>query len=177
MSINGSFASTISGTFDPTNLPNGSVIQVVTATYNTVGVFSTNTSGSPVSTSGVGLFSQAFTPKRGTSKIVVQTTQVAIHEQSNTANNAWIGAWYGSPSPTQIGINSGTISYLCQVGALNQGYYSLNHTCNSWGAGTTYNIIVRAGMDGSGFYVNHGDYDQPSSAYAIIGLTIMEIAG
>jgi hypothetical protein len=148
----------------------GAIVQVVTATTTANG--STTSNGTPSPTLGLQLFNQSFTPKLSNSIILVQTSTISIHEESNASNNCWLGAWYDS---TQIGVNSATINYTSFSGALQGGYFSLNHAISSWGT-STKNINIRAGMDAGTSYVNVNSYSNFAPSLKQVGLTIMEIA-
>lgn len=147
----------------------GQIVQVVTSTSTASGAVS---SSDPGTTIGLQLFNQPFTPKLANSIILVQTSTVEIHEEANTANICWLGAWYDS---TQIGVNSATINYTSWTSSLNAGYYSLNHSTPSWGL-TTKNINVRAGINTGTAWINANSYSMYSAGQRQIGLTIMEIA-
>jgi len=130
--------------------------------------------GSPGPSGGYQLFNTSFTPKSGTSKIVVQTSSVVIGEETNGGNVAWLGAWYDS---TLIGCNSGTAHYNSFANSDQFGHYSLCHSVASWGT-SAKNINIRAGMDGSSAAVsiNGNSYSSFSASLTYIGLIIMEIA-
>lgn len=148
----------------------GQIVQVVTSKTTTNGTTTAN--GIPSPTIGLQLFNQPFTPKLTNSIILVQTSTVSIHEESNSSNNCWLGAWYDT---TQIGVNSATVNYTSFSGALQGGYFSLNHTIASWGT-STKNINIRAGMDAGTSYINVNGYSNFATSLKELGLTIMEIA-
>jgi hypothetical protein len=147
------------------------ILQVVTGTYNSNGS-TTSTANPPVYTAGLELFSTSFTPKKSTSRILVQSSTVSMHEESNTGNIHWLGAWYGAGN--LIGVNSGMIHYGSWTGALQGAHHSLNHSVPSWGT-TAQTITIRAGSDSSTLYVNYNTYANATNAYRVLSFTIMEI--
>ena len=148
-----------------------SVLQVVTGTYNSNGS-TTSTANPPTYTAGLELFSTSFTPRKSTSRILVQSSTVSMHEESNTGNIHWLGAWYGAGN--LIGVNSGMIHYGSWVGALQGAHHSLNHSVASWG-NYAQTITIRAGSDSSTLYVNYNTYANATNAYRVLSFTIMEI--
>lgn len=150
----------------------GHVIQIATSTVD--GILSTSVNGAASTiTNGVEVFSTAFTPKFATSVILVTTSTVMIHEESNVADICWLALWDGS---TFIAANSGTAKYTNFGGSLNFGYTSLNHTYSA-GSTSTRTISVRAGFNGGGtVYVNGNTYSAWSGSSARIQMTVWEIA-
>jgi hypothetical protein len=151
----------------------GNVLQVQSTTAQ--GVLSTNANGVPSTiTNGVQVFSLSFTPISASSTILVQTSSVAISEQSNGADMAWLALWDGA---TFVAANSGTWVYSIFVSNLNAAYISLNE---SFSAGSTAarNIQVRAGMNGGSqaTYVNGNSTSNFTGTSAQIRMTVMEIA-
>lgn len=172
MPFNGSLGTITNNTLLVANMPIGSIIQVVTAEYTSGRINSAN-SGVPNSTNGSQIFSQAFTPKSASSKIIVQTSTVSIYESINDQNWFWLGAWYDT---TQIGCCIATSNYTSWQGSCNGGYYCLNHSTNSWGT-SAKNINVRAGgQSGGNVWVNGAsDTYNMSAANAKISLIIIEV--
>lgn len=148
-----------------------SILQVVTGTYNSNGS-TTNTSNPPTYTGGLELFSVSFTPRKSTSKIIVQSSTCSMHEESNTGNVMWLGAWYGSGNV--IGVNSGGVNYTSFNGALQGSYLCLNHSVASWGT-TAQTITIRAGGDSSTLYVNYNSYSNVTNALRVVSFTILEV--
>lgn len=151
----------------------GSVVKIATTTLD--GVLTTTTHGVPTTiTNGVQVFSLSFTPTYSTSTILVQTSTVAIGENSNFADICWLALWDGS---TFIAANSGSIVYSAFGSGLNSAYTSLN---NSYAAGSTSarTISVRAGMNGGAgtVYVNGNSYSNYTGSSARIQMTVWEIA-
>lgn len=172
MPFNGSLGTITNDTLLVANMPTGSVIQVVTTSY-TGGRINSANSGAPSSTNGSQIFSQSFTPKSASSRIIVQTSTVSIYESSNDQNWFWLGAWYDT---TQIGCCIATLDYNLWQGSRNGGYYSLNHSCASWGT-SAKNINVRAGgQSGGNVWVNgSADSYNLSADNARISLIIIEV--
>jgi hypothetical protein len=148
-----------------------SILQVVTGTYNGNGS-TTNTSNPPTHTGGLELFSRNFTPRKNTSRILVQSSICSLHEESNTGNVMWLGAWYGAGN--LIGVNSGGVNYTSFAGALQGSYLTLNHSVASWGT-TPQTITIRAGGDSSTLYINYNTYANITSAFRVVAFTILEI--
>ena len=147
------------------------VLQVVNGTYNSNGS-TTNSANPPTYTGGLELFSTSFTPRKSTSRIIVQSSTVSMHEESNTGNIHWLGAWYGAGN--LIGVNSGMIHYGSFTGALQGAHHSLNHSVASWGT-SAQTITIRAGSDSSQLYVNYNTYANATNAYRVLSFTIMEV--
>ena len=156
-------------TLSSDKLPTGSVIQAKHFKSTTSG----NGTGTPSLSNGLEIFSQSFTPKSSSSKIIIFTSQVSMSETSNVGDWGWILAGYDT---TIIGYNTSSCRYSSFSGGLNAGNVVLNVSCDSWGT-SAKTIKVRAGMNGSNGKVNeNGSYD-PSASERELGLTIMEIAG
>ena len=173
--IVGMSASKLTGTqtIPKTTLPTGSVLQVATNTLD--GVITTTTQGVPSTiTNGAQVFSLSFTPISATSVILVQTSTVAISENTNFADICWLALWDGS---TFIAANSGSVAYLSFSSGYNAAYTSLN---NSYAAGSTSTrtISVRAGMNGGigTVYINGNSYANYTGSSARIQMTVWEIA-
>jgi hypothetical protein len=154
-------------------LPAGSVLQVQTTT--TDGVLTTTTQGAPSTiTNGVQVFSLSFTPTASTNIILVQTSAIAISEESNFGDIGWLALWDGS---TFIAANSGSGLSTRFAGNLNINHVSLN---NSYVAGSTATrtISVRAGINsGAGTtYVNGNSLYNYTGSSARIQMTVWEIA-
>ena len=156
-------------TLDSSNLPSGSTLQVKHFKSTTSG----NGSGTPSLSNGLEIFSESFTPKSASSKIIIFTSQVSMSETSNAGDWGWILVGYDS---TIIGYNTSSCRYSSFASGLNAGNVALNVSCDSWGT-SAKTIKVRAGMNGSNGKVNeNGNYDA-SASQRELGLTIMEIAG
>jgi hypothetical protein len=152
-----------------------SVIQVASATYDSQA--SSSASGAPNSQSnGIALFNINFTPLSATSNILVQTSTIEIHEQSNVLDVPWVALWVGS---TFYFANSGSARYDCFASSYNMAHHNLNHVISSWGT-STQTVQIRAGMGTGGggqtFYVNGNTAYYYSGSQARISCTIMEIA-
>ena len=165
---------TLSGT--GVTFPAGHIVQVVTdsKSHSGDGISVSGSGATVTNSSGYQLFNTAFTPKYSTSKIIIQTSNVFVGEQSNAGDWGWLGAWYdttnvafvyGSPYATQF------LNYY------NLAIQSLNHTFNSWGT-TEKNINVRGGMNGAGYILHQSSgasYYPTSPSTQTVGLTIMEV--
>ena len=98
-------------------MPAGSVLQVGVSTFE--GLASSTANGLPtVITNGAGLFSLSFTPLSATSTLLVQTSSVSCHEESNSGDILWLALWNGSTFiaassgrtiSVRVGINAGTV--------------------------------------------------------------------
>ena len=151
----------------------GSVVKIATTT--TDGLLTTTTQGAPSTiTNGVQVFSLSFTPTYSTSTILVQTSTIAVSEETNFADIGWLALWDGS---TFIAATSGSPLYSRFSSAFNATFLSLN---NSYSAGSTSarTITVRAGMNGGvgTVYVNGSSAANYSGSSARIQMTIWEIA-
>lgn len=152
----------------------GKVLQVQSTA--TQGVLSTTANGAPSTiTNGVQVFSLSFTPISASSTILVQTSSIAVSENSNGADMCWVALWNGS---TFIAANSGTWLYTHFGSALNAAYISINETFSA-GSTATRTIQVRAAMNSSGVtvYVNGNASANYTGTSAQIRMTVMEIAG
>lgn len=154
-------------------LPAGCVIQVQTNT--TDGVLTTTAQGAPSAiVNGVQVFSLSFTPTAATNIILVQTSTIAISEETNFGDIGWLALWDGS---TFIAANSGNAIASHYVSNLNVTHVSLN---NSYVAGSTATrtISVRAGINnGAGTtYVNGNSAYNYTGSSARIQMTVWEIA-
>ena len=150
----------------------GKVLQVQSTVLQ--GLVTGSTNGTPVViTNGAQVFSLSFTPLIASSKLLVQTSSVAISERTNTANICWLALWDGS---TYVAANSGTWYYDSFGSSLNAAYTSINELYDA-GSTATRNIQIRAGIDSGTVYANGGGH---SSSYggtsAQIRMTVMEIA-
>jgi hypothetical protein len=153
-----------------TNSYGNKILQYKTFAY-TGGVMTTSNTGTPTATNGATIFSVGFTPLSANSTIVVQTSSISCHEESNAANIPWVSAWYGS---TLIGVASGTVNYTSFNGALQGCYHSLNFSVPSWGL-TAQTIRIAGGMDGGTTYVCGNSYSNYSGANNTVGLTVFEL--
>jgi hypothetical protein len=151
------------------NINVGKVLQVVTGSFNGQ-VYTTSTTTSPSSTTGYQLWSVSFTPISASSTILVQTSSIAIGEESNVGDMFYLGAWHNS---SIIGVNGGTRLYTAFAGWLGGGNYSLNHTVQSWGT-TANTITIRAGGNAPA-WINGASAYNLGAPYQEIGLTILEI--
>lgn len=156
-----------------TKAPHSSIVQVAVATLD--GLVTNTASGIPSTiTNGAQLFSVSFTPKSASSIILVQTSTIAISEEANNGNLAWLALWDGS---TFIAANSGNALYNHYASFLNLSHLSLN---NSYSAGSTATrtIQVRGGMDTGTCYIN-GNSGTTSSNYtgssSRVQMTVWEI--
>lgn len=166
-------ASYLAGGAARANWGAGGVLQVATSTVD--GVLTTTANGVPSTiTNGVQVFSLSFTPTSATSIILVQTSSIAISEESNTADMCWLALWDGS---TFICANSGTWRFTSFAGNLNAAYISLN---NSYTAGSTNTrtIQVRAAMNGGSntTYVNGNSGSNYTGSSQRVQMTVWEIA-
>jgi hypothetical protein len=150
------------------------VIQFASATFEGI---ASSTLGHPpnLQTQGILLFSISFTPRFSNSKILVQTSTIEIHEQSNVLDVPWIALWRDT---NFICANSGSALFSSFAGNLNMAHHSFNHVVDSWGtSGAT--LQIRAGMGvstGQLFYVNgNTTYNYPGNQ-SRISCTVMEIA-
>ena len=156
-----------------TGISGGKVLQVVTSTFTSGYVTSTAGSNDVASTDGYGLFAVSFTPTSASSKIIISSSTVSIHEEANNYNSCWVASFYDT---TRIAVTSGTWhSNSNFVSSYNAAYFSINHSVSSWGT-SAKTINIRAGMDGSSgtFHIN-GSSLYNMSGQAQIGLTIMEV--
>ena len=155
--------------------PAGHVVQVVTDSKSHSGAgISVSGSGSTITnTSGYQIFQTGFTPKYSNSKIIIQTSNIQIEEQSNIGDWGWVGAWYDN---TLVAFVYGSPHYSHFSGNLNFTIHALNHSFSSWGT-TNKNINIRGGMNGAGyiFHQNAANYVPSSPSTQTVGLTIMEV--
>lgn len=157
----------------PTRLqmPTGSLIQIATNTVD--GVLSTTNAGGPASiTAGMQVFSISFTPTYANSILLVQTSAVAISEETNTGNLVWLALWDGN---TLIAANSGQANYLHYTGNMNVAHLSIN---NSYISGSTIPRIIqiRGGLDVGQVYINGSGTHNYTGSSARIQMNILEIA-
>jgi hypothetical protein len=150
----------------------GKVLQVASTTVQ--GALSTTANGAPSTiTNGVQVFSLSFTPTSASSTIIVQTSSIAVSENSNFADMCWVALWDGA---TFIAANSGT--WLYTAVNLNAAYISINE---AYAAGSTAarTIQVRAAMNSGGgtTYVNGNSGANYTGTSAQIRMTVWEIAG
>jgi len=161
-----------SGTLPTARLPAGTVLQVQTTTLQ--GVVSTNNNGSPDDiTKGVQIFSISFTPLLASSYIYVSTSSIAVGESSNAGDKPWIALFNGS---TFVSAVSGTLAANSFLGSVQGGYYVM---CEYYAAGSTStrNITIRAGMDGTGTYINgNSTYNYGTNTSQQVRMIVMEIA-
>jgi len=157
------------------SFPAGHVVQVVTDSKSHSGAgISVSGSGSSIgNASGYQIFQTGFTPKYSNSKIIIQTSNIHIEEQSNIGDWGWVGAWYDN---TLVAFVYGSPSHVHFSGALNFTIHALNHSFSSWGT-TNKNINIRGGMNGAGyiFHQNAANYVPSSPSTQTVGLTIMEV--
>jgi hypothetical protein len=153
---------------------NNRVLQVASTT--TDGVLSTTNNAAPnLIGSGVEVFSLNFTPTKSSSNILVQTSTIAISENTNHNDRCWLSLFNGS---TFVGCNSGAAAYLSYLSALNAAHHSLNLI---FAAGSTSEraISVRAAMNsstGGTVYINGNSYSNYTGDQQRISMTVMEIA-
>ena len=152
------------------------IVQVVTdsKSHSGDGISVSGSGATITNSSGYQLFNTAFTPKHSTSKIIIQTSNVVMGEQSNSGDWGWLAAWYDT---TNVAFVYGSPLYSHFSGNLNLMIHSLNHTFNSWGA-TEKNINVRGGMNGAGYILHQSSgasYYPTSPSTQTVGLTIMEV--
>ena len=155
--------------------PAGHVVQVVTDSKSHSGAgISVSGSGSTITnTSGYQIFQTGFTPKYSNSKIIIQTSNIHIEEQSNIGDWGWVGAWYDN---TLVAFVYGSPHYSHFSGNLNFTIHALNHSFSSWGT-TNKNINIRGGMNGAGyiFHQNAANYVPSSPSTQTVGLTIIVV--
>jgi hypothetical protein len=152
----------------------GNVLQVASTTLQ--GVITTTTQGAPSTiTNGAQVFSLSFTPISASSTILVQTSTVAISEESNIADNTWLALW---DDTTFIAANSATWIYTHFAGSLNGNYTSLNESFSA-GSTSTRTIQVRAGMNGGTgtIYINGNSYSNYTGTSNQVRMIVWEIAG
>jgi hypothetical protein len=146
------------------------VLQVQTTTLQ--GVVSTNNNGNPNDiTKGLEIFSISFTPLFASSYIYVSTSSIAIGESSNAGDKPWLALYNGS---TFISAVSGTLEASSFLDSRQGGYYVM---CEYYAAGSTSarNITIRAGMDGTGTYINGNDFYNYSGTSQQVRMIAMEI--
>jgi len=154
------------------NFGANAILQIQTTVLN--GFISTSVGGSPdVITNGAQVFGINFTPVSATSKILVQTSTIAVSEESNAGDMCWVALWNGS---SFIAANSGTWLYTHFGGNLAGNYHTVHELFNS-GSTTTRLIQVRAGMNTGTAYINGSSFYNYNSINAQVRMTIMEIAG
>jgi hypothetical protein len=161
------------GTFDRLERA-GNVLQVASTTRQ--GLITTTTQGVPSTiTNGAQVFSLSFTPISASSTILVQTSTVAISEESNIADNTWLALWDGT---TFIAANSATWLYTHFAGSLNANYTSLNESFSA-GSTSTRTIQVRAGMNGGTgtIYINGNSSANYTGTSNQVRMLVWEIAG
>jgi hypothetical protein len=154
-------------------LPSGSILQIATATCD--GVLSTTANGAPSTiTNGVQVFSVSFTPISSTSVLWVQTSSVAISEETNSADMCWLALWDGS---TFISANSGTWRFNLFTSNLNGAYISMNDGYVS-GSTSARTIQVRAAMNSgsSTTYVNGNSSANYTGSSQRVRMIVWEIA-
>jgi hypothetical protein len=161
------------GTVPSARMPSGSILQIATATAE--GVFTTTANGAPSTiTNGVQVFSVSFTPLRSNSVLWVQTSSIAISEESNSADMCWLALWDGS---TFISANSGTWRFNLFTSNLNGAYISMNDGYVS-GSTSARTIQVRAAMNGgsSTTYVNGNSSANYTGSSQRVRMIVWEIA-
>ena len=164
-----------SGQFVSARMPSGSVVQVVASqTTNTLaGTFGGSTN--PTSTSGTLFHSFNFTPKFSNSKLLLQSTNLVMGEQSNIGDEFFMAAFYDT---TRVAMVVSTAAYVHFSNNLNLGYYSFNNLFDSWGTSQkTINIRVGSAGTGGSMYANSdGNHNFFGSSNRVMSFTIMEIA-
>lgn len=151
----------------------GTILQIATATCD--GVLTTTANGAPSTiTNGVQVFSVSFTPRSSTSVLWVQTSSVAVSEESNSADMCWLALWDGS---TFISANSGTWRFNLFTSNLNGAYISMNDGYVA-GSTSTRTIQVRAAMNGgsSTTYVNGNSSANYTGSSQRVRMIVWEIA-
>jgi hypothetical protein len=149
----------------------GAILQVATTTLD--GVLSGGSGGSPSTISaGVQVFSLSFTPISASSLLLVQTSAIAVMEESNSGDYVWLSLYDGS---TFIAANSGQGAYNHWSNALSLAHLTLN---NSYSAGSTATrtISVRGGINSGTVYVNGNSIGNYSGSSARVQMTVWEIA-
>ena len=151
------------------------IVQVVTdsKSHSGDGISVSGSGATITNSSGYQLFNTAFTPKYSTSKIIIQTSNVLVEEQSNVGDWGWLAAWYDS---TNVALVFGSPNNENFEGNKFFTYLNLNHTFDSWGT-TAKNIHIRAGTNGAGyvFHQTYSYYPTSPSSTQTVGLTIMEV--
>jgi hypothetical protein len=148
----------VSGYVPYANLPAGSVLQVVNATYST---FTTSTSATYADTG----LTASITPKFSTSKILVVVSQNGVGKAGN--QQVSIRLFRGATNIVQMGeddgnTGEGTSNYF---GSVSTAYLDSPATTSS----TTYKTQFRTPSGGSAAYVQLGS--------AVSTITLLEIAG
>jgi hypothetical protein len=165
---------TFSGTIGSNaTFPANHIVQVVTdsKSHSGNGISFTGSGQDITESEGYQIFNTAFTPKYSNSKIIIQTSNVLVAEQSNLGDFGWLGAWYDT---TNVAFVFGSPHYSHFSGNLNLAILSLNHVFNSWGT-TSKNINIRGGMNSAGVILNQSGYSPTSPSTQTVGLTIMEV--
>lgn len=148
-----------------------SLLQVATGSLTQT--LTTSTGGDCVITAGVQIFSFSFTPKKSTSKLILQTCPIAIAEENNNGNQHWLAAFNGS---TLIASYSGTPIYTAYGNNLNVIFAGFNHQITNWGTSAA-TISIRAGSFGTSLmYINGQSYDSTGQGSRnTISYTLLEV--
>jgi hypothetical protein len=163
----------------------GTPIQMVTGTTtwssgpsdNSTGLGPSAGGSTPGYNCGCVITSVNFTPKSASSKILIQTTNVAMWETSNISDHFYL--WASNDTAGTVLTKAG--SYLQAFGQTNNNgaIVHLNGIANSWGTSSN-TIAFRAGSSGGGAayqynpYYNAGGFD--AATVGFFSYTIMEIA-
>lgn len=164
----------VTGVLPKSQLPTGSVLQVVNAVTNSQLSGTLGSTLNPAYNSGTSYFTMSFTPQSATSKILITTSPILIEEHTNVQDDFWLAAFYDT---TRIGCVSGTPVYYHFGGNYNLGFYALNAMINSWGTATK-TVDFRIGAGGGGgqsMFVNY-NYNGMDASARNYGFTIIEVA-
>ena len=100
----------------------GKVLQMK-STYSD-DIMSASNSGSPSnSNAGVEVWNFTFTPTSSTSKLLIQTSSVSIHEEGNNGDKTWLALWLDTTFQNAV---SGNAKHTSFTSALQYGVQSLN---------------------------------------------------
>ena len=155
-----------------TALPeSGNVLQIKYGTHD--GVTSTTNNGNSNSiTAGVQLINISFTPVSSSSKLLLQSSTVCVHEwNANQGDHYWTSVWNGT---THVGGNENSPDDALWNNTWGVGWNVINHVGDS-GNTNARDIQLRAGGNGSATkYINGGVTYNQSGIRARIGFTVME---
>jgi hypothetical protein len=154
-------ASAVSGTLPAANLPTGSVLQVVAASYTST----VSTTSSTFVDTGLSL---AITPKYATSKILVFVTQCGIEKNvGNTQNCIDIGLFRSATQLASTGFYGLYTNTTLALTVPSATLFYLDSPATT--SSTTYKTQFRNPLAASAVYVNSGG--SPAST-----IVLMEIA-
>ncbi len=149
----------------------GKLLQIKYGTKD--GVTSTTSSGNSNSiTAGVQLININFTPVSATSKLLLQSSSVCVHEWgSNQGDHYWTSVWNGT---THVGGNESSPDDSLWNNTWGVAWNVIHHVGDS-GNTNARDIQLRAGGNGSATkYINGGVTYNQTGIRARIGFTVME---